>query len=258
MGPAAAATACCRRSTATRQSLGVAARHRRHGDQAAQGQARRLRCRLARAEPECARASSPSRGLTQKRRQDRRVRKLRRDVEGHGQQRRRRRLRHHDHRAGARKPETSPRGIVWPPLPHKRQGRLGSACRRSARSSSRRSRPAAPAISPEKPIELGNYPYPIFVAYASQPADQVYAITKAMIDRLRRLQGWRAGRGRARRQAPDQELGGAGASRRREGPQGSRQLERRPRRPTITALHQAPGRAGRGLGRLQQIQPAIG
>jgi len=36
-------------------------------------------------------------------------------------------------------------------------------------------------ISPEKPIELGNYPYPIFVAYASQPADQVYAITKAMI-----------------------------------------------------------------------------
>ena len=36
-------------------------------------------------------------------------------------------------------------------------------------------------ISPEKPIELGNYPYPIFVTYASQPADQVYAITKAMI-----------------------------------------------------------------------------
>src|SRR6185503_12285830 len=29
--------------------------------------------------------------------------------------------------------------------------------------------------------ELGNYPYPIFVAYASQPADQVYAMTKAMI-----------------------------------------------------------------------------
>jgi TRAP-type uncharacterized transport system substrate-binding protein len=36
-------------------------------------------------------------------------------------------------------------------------------------------------ITPEKPIELGNYPYPIFVAYASQPADQVYAMTKAMI-----------------------------------------------------------------------------
>src|SRR6478672_670321 len=36
-------------------------------------------------------------------------------------------------------------------------------------------------ISPDKPIELGNYPYPIFVAYASQAPEQVYAITKAMI-----------------------------------------------------------------------------
>ena len=36
-------------------------------------------------------------------------------------------------------------------------------------------------ISKEKPIELGNYPYPIFVAYGSQSSDQVYAITKAMI-----------------------------------------------------------------------------
>jgi hypothetical protein len=36
-------------------------------------------------------------------------------------------------------------------------------------------------ISPDKPIELGNYPYPIFVSYASQPADQIYPIAKAMI-----------------------------------------------------------------------------
>ena len=27
-------------------------------------------------------------------------------------------------------------------------------------------------ISQDKPIELGNYPYPIFVAYASQPQDR--------------------------------------------------------------------------------------
>jgi hypothetical protein len=37
-------------------------------------------------------------------------------------------------------------------------------------------------ISPEKPVELGNFPYPIYVAYAFQPQDQVYAITKAMTD----------------------------------------------------------------------------
>ena len=36
-------------------------------------------------------------------------------------------------------------------------------------------------ISKDKPIELGNYPYPIFVTYASQPADLVYSLTKAMI-----------------------------------------------------------------------------
>jgi hypothetical protein len=36
-------------------------------------------------------------------------------------------------------------------------------------------------ISKDKPIELGNYPYPIFVVYGQLPVDQVYAVTKAMI-----------------------------------------------------------------------------
>ena len=36
-------------------------------------------------------------------------------------------------------------------------------------------------ITKDKPIELGNYPYPIFVSYGSLAADEVYAITKAMI-----------------------------------------------------------------------------
>ena len=30
-------------------------------------------------------------------------------------------------------------------------------------------------------VELPSYPYPIFMAYASQPADLVYSLTKAMI-----------------------------------------------------------------------------
>ena len=33
----------------------------------------------------------------------------------------------------------------------------------------------------QNPIELPNYPYPIFMAYATQPADLVYGITKSMI-----------------------------------------------------------------------------
>ena len=80
----------------------------------------------------------------------------------------------------AKEVETSPRGIVWPPLPHKdnagweRVQKVGSFFFRHVAT-------CGAGISKEKPLELGNYPYPIFVVYGSQPADQVYAITKAMI-----------------------------------------------------------------------------
>ena len=80
----------------------------------------------------------------------------------------------------AKEAETSPRGLVWPPLPHndkagwERVQKVGSFFFRHTAT-------CGAGISKEKPIELGNYPYPIFVAYGSQPADQVYAITKAMI-----------------------------------------------------------------------------
>ena len=80
----------------------------------------------------------------------------------------------------AKEAETSPRGIIWPPLPHNdsagwdRVQKVGSFFFRHVAT-------CGAGISKEKPIELGNYPYPIFVAYGSQPADQVYAITKAMI-----------------------------------------------------------------------------
>jgi TRAP transporter TAXI family solute receptor len=80
----------------------------------------------------------------------------------------------------AKEAETSPRGIVWPPLPHndkagwQRVQKVGSFFFPHVAT-------CGAGISPEKPIELGNYPYPIFVVYGSQSADQVYAITKAMI-----------------------------------------------------------------------------
>src|SRR5256884_5190085 len=80
----------------------------------------------------------------------------------------------------AKEAETSPRGLIWPPLPHsdnagwERVQKVGSFFFRHVAT-------CGAGISKEKPIELGNYPYPIFVAYGSQPADQVYAVTKAMI-----------------------------------------------------------------------------
>src|SRR2546429_523969 len=80
----------------------------------------------------------------------------------------------------AKEAETSPRGLIWPPLPHsdnagwERVQKVGSFFFRHVAT-------CGAGISKEKTIELGNYPYPIFVAYGSQPAEQVYAITKAMI-----------------------------------------------------------------------------
>jgi TRAP transporter TAXI family solute receptor len=80
----------------------------------------------------------------------------------------------------AKEAETSPRGIIWPPLPHNdnagwdRVQKVGSFFFRHVAT-------CGAGISKEKPIELGNYPYPIFVVYGTQTADQVYALTRAMI-----------------------------------------------------------------------------
>src|SRR5882757_8196550 len=80
----------------------------------------------------------------------------------------------------AKEAETSPRGIIWPPLPHndtagwERVQKVGPFFTRHVAT-------CGAGVSKEKPIEMGNYPYPIFVVYGSQPADQVYAVTKVMI-----------------------------------------------------------------------------
>jgi TRAP transporter TAXI family solute receptor len=76
--------------------------------------------------------------------------------------------------------ETSPRGIVFPPTPA--ADKEGWA----------RLNKIGPYYQPHKStcgsgvpaggsVELPAYPYPIFMAYASQPADLVYNLTKAMI-----------------------------------------------------------------------------
>ena len=126
----------------------------------------------------------------------------------------------------AKEAETSPRGLIWPPLPHsdaagwERMQKVGSFFFPQVAT-------CGAGISQDKPIELGNYPYPIFVAYGSQPAEQS-SHHQGDDQRLRHLQGCRARSGRARRRATDQEVGGARSSRRGQGAQGSRPMERRP------------------------------
>lgn len=80
----------------------------------------------------------------------------------------------------AKELETSPRGIIWPPLPPgdkagwERVKKVGSFFFPHVAT-------CGAGISKEKPVELGNYPYPIFMVYGTLPVDEVYAITKAMI-----------------------------------------------------------------------------
>jgi TRAP transporter TAXI family solute receptor len=80
----------------------------------------------------------------------------------------------------AKELETSPRGIVWPPLPPgdkagwERVKKVGSFFFPHVAT-------CGAGITKDKPVELGNYPYPIFVSYGALPFDEVYSITKAMI-----------------------------------------------------------------------------
>jgi TRAP transporter TAXI family solute receptor len=76
--------------------------------------------------------------------------------------------------------ETSPRGIVYPPTPAAdkegwaRLHKIGPYFQPHRVT-------CGVGVPPGGMVELPSYPYPIFMAYASQPADLVYNLAKAMI-----------------------------------------------------------------------------
>jgi TRAP transporter TAXI family solute receptor len=80
----------------------------------------------------------------------------------------------------ARELESSPRGIIWPPMPHNDKAGWDRVRKVGAFFTPLVATCGA-GISKDKPIELGTYPYPIFVTYASQKPEDIYAVTKAMI-----------------------------------------------------------------------------
>lgn len=81
----------------------------------------------------------------------------------------------------AKELETSPRGIIWPPLPPGDKA-AWERVKKVAPFFYPHTATCGAGITPQNPIELSTYPYPIATVYASQSADQIYAITKAMID----------------------------------------------------------------------------
>jgi TRAP transporter TAXI family solute receptor len=76
--------------------------------------------------------------------------------------------------------ETSPRGVIYPPTPAAdkegwaRLNKIGPYYYPHKTT-------CGVSIPPGGSVELPSYPYPIFMAYASQPADLVYNLTKAML-----------------------------------------------------------------------------
>jgi TRAP transporter TAXI family solute receptor len=80
----------------------------------------------------------------------------------------------------AKEAEASPRGLVYPPTPAAdkagwaRMNKLGPYYAPHKAT-------CGVGITPQNPVELPNYPYPILMAYASQPADVVYNIARSMI-----------------------------------------------------------------------------
>ena len=80
----------------------------------------------------------------------------------------------------AREVETSPRGIIWPPMPPEDKAAWERVKKVGAFFTPHVATCGA-GITPDKPIQSATYPYPIFVTYGTQTADTIYAITKAMI-----------------------------------------------------------------------------
>jgi TRAP transporter TAXI family solute receptor len=81
----------------------------------------------------------------------------------------------------AKELESSPRGIVWPPTPH--DDKAGWArLQKITPFINPHVATCGAGISKDKPIQLSNYPYPIYAVYANQSENDVYMLTKAMIE----------------------------------------------------------------------------
>jgi TRAP transporter TAXI family solute receptor len=80
----------------------------------------------------------------------------------------------------AKKVETSARGLMYPPTPASdiegwvRINKIGPWYTPHMTT-------CGTGMSAQNPVELPNYPYPIFLVYASQPESLVYSIAKSMI-----------------------------------------------------------------------------
>jgi TRAP transporter TAXI family solute receptor len=81
----------------------------------------------------------------------------------------------------SREVDASPRGLIWPPAPAGDKAAWARVQKVGPYFYPHQVTCGSGGLSKTNPVELPAYPYPIFMAYASQPADVVYGITRSMI-----------------------------------------------------------------------------
>lgn len=82
----------------------------------------------------------------------------------------------------SREADSSPRGIVWPPMPADDKEGWARVHKKAPYFVAQKATCGAGGLSPQTPVAMSSYAYPIFMTYADRPADTVHAVTKAMID----------------------------------------------------------------------------
>ena len=90
----------------------------------------------------------------------------------------------------AKEADSSPRGITWPPMPASDKDGWERIHKRAPYFIVQKATCGAGGLSPEHPITMASYAYPIFMTFADRQADTIYAITKTMIDTY---DGYKAG-----------------------------------------------------------------
>jgi TRAP transporter TAXI family solute receptor len=80
-----------------------------------------------------------------------------------------------------KKLEASPRGIFWPPTPHDDDA-CWDGIRKVAPYFVKRTATRGTGMSEDNPYEGPSYPYPILMTLAEQDTDEVYSLTRVLIE----------------------------------------------------------------------------
>ena len=83
--------------------------------------------------------------------------------------------------ANTREVETSPRGLVWPALPHADKEGWARLTAIGPYFTKHKATCGSAGLSPQAPKEMATFPYPLYTVMGTMPVDMAYAITKAMI-----------------------------------------------------------------------------